>query len=467
MSDSRLRTLVEDLDFEALVVPVLLLAAASLALSFEPAHPLVAVAAVGWVISARYRAQGIFWALGLLAVYGIIRHGYLSENHLWDAGLEVSCACAFYAASLGFGHRARHLDALKGQIAASTETHRHLEEEARLAREEALQEKLSLQEKMGALQKECEEAHSELSTLSVLNEVLRKQAASHIAEKERLVEELTEREREIAGLRAENEGLGTQLARIESQEPLVEENRLLLKELNAARVDKAQTQQVNETLAQWHAKEAKAAQEALERLNRLHADYKEMQEKWSRAQSEVDLLSSHVEQVAGRLQEAENLKRSFEALSQEKAFLQERMERLEAELQGKTQRIEQLLSSPPDPAPPTAELESLLQQKEELSERLRYAEEKIQTLAHTSSLYDQLRKQFSEKNQVLADTRAELFHTQTKLGALEKELTEQNALFPSEIVRDLTLQEEEIAALSQENQALIEIVSTLSELKKK
>ena len=79
-------------------------------------------------------------------------------------------------------------------------------------------------------------------------------------------------------------------------------------------------------------------------------------------------------------------------------------------------------------------------------------------------LFKQLKKQFDEKNQILHETRSNLFVTDTELQRLkiEKEALELNPL-PKEVERELETLSEHVLALEEENQELQELISVLTD----
>ena len=114
-----------------------------------------------------------------------------------------------------------------------------------------------------------------------------------------------------------------------------------------------------------------------------------------------------------------------------------------------------------------AQLEGVATERNFLRERLQAAEFELQqsqpisSLQHTESLYRQLKKQFEEKNEILHQTRAELFQVNTALEALKIEAEQKEPLFPQAVQKEMEEVEKELDALQKENQELLDLVSTL------
>lgn len=107
----------------------------------------------------------------------------------------------------------------------------------------------------------------------------------------------------------------------------------------------------------------------------------------------------------------------------------------------------------------------------QIAERLKFAEEKMVHIAQIEPLFNQLKKQFEEKNQILSQTRSDLFKTDTELQKLrlEKAALDLNP-FPKEVEKELEELGSQLIALEEENremQELITILSDPSERKKK
>lgn len=101
------------------------------------------------------------------------------------------------------------------------------------------------------------------------------------------------------------------------------------------------------------------------------------------------------------------------------------------------------------------------QQAAERGAALTALEERLKAMGQKEAQYLELKKQFEEKNQILHQTRAELFRADTALQAINIE--RENAPFEEmALIRETSTLEDELDALEKENGQLIELVSLLS-----
>jgi hypothetical protein len=100
---------------------------------------------------------------------------------------------------------------------------------------------------------------------------------------------------------------------------------------------------------------------------------------------------------------------------------------------------------------------------EELQERLAATERRMNQLLQMELLYKQLKVQFEEKTQVLHQTRSALFKAETELQTLNLEKSENSALLPEPLSKELSQLDEEIENLRGENRELQELVTHLTE----
>lgn len=107
----------------------------------------------------------------------------------------------------------------------------------------------------------------------------------------------------------------------------------------------------------------------------------------------------------------------------------------------------------------------LEEERAHFQEQIAYAQERLQTLSQIEPLFNQLKKQFEEKNQILHQTRSEFFKADTELQTLRME-REQNLLqlnpVPKDLLEELANSEEEIERLEEENKELLELVTLLN-----
>jgi len=311
------------------------------------------LSAIGMVLCFSLRRRALAYVLPLLAFSAFFHHFFL-DTHLWQFGIELSVALGFLISALSAEQlRAKEIS-FEEKLQTQAHTLSNLEEEANRSRQEAQDENVALQNRLSELQKELDEARTEMASLQILNDVIRKSSL-----KPEEASQLATYERRIAELLVEIQSL--------SLSPSAEENARLTQELNLARVEREQTYLINETLVRMHAS----------------ADRK----------------------------------------------------------------IKELQAHTSEPSPDTAILQ-----------------ERLRALSETQSLYFQLKQQFEEKNEILHQTRKELFHTDTALQAAHLELRHKDFETPlseSLLLQEVTQLEEEKRRLECESAELLEIVTVL------
>lgn len=395
--------------------PVSLFATLSLALQMGGNLDLAIAAAVGLILSFSLRMRGLFYSLALLGLGALAKHLFFLDAHLWQMGIETSMALGFVICTLS----SEQLHAREGTALLKIESQKsalsRLVEEASQSEREAALEKAALQGRLDGLQREFDLLQEEISTLRILNDVVRKSSLKQEEGDARLVE----KEKRIGELLREIEAIHLSRPSSEKEE--------LLQELNAARVEREQTCLINETLVRLHAAADRKARELIAR-NEL-------------------------------------LEKQFLALSQTQS---EKEELARAELQEARIELANLVDYR------SSALESERRQwREQLSEQDRTIalfQERIRALSETQSLYFQLKKQFEEKNRVLHETRQELFRAETALEAarIEEQWEEvEFPLFESMLASEVALLEEERRSLETENAELSQIIGLLSKQPKK
>ena len=362
---------------------------------------------VGGALCIKLHRRGLFYSVLLLVISSLCKHLFFIDQHFWQLGIEGSAALGFLVSALSAEAVKEEEDAALAKEAGKEQTLRHLEEEIQKTKEVGLQENIALQDRLSSLQKDLDEATSELSSLHVLNKVLRKvQAKEAVAG-----DEILRKDRELFAL---SEEISRMKKKLLDSADLAEKERLL-QELNTMRVQKEQTHLVNETLARLVSIHSRKAQEA--------------------EQKEMELQAS--------LTASQLLQEQVVELSLQKENFEEMVFSLEGDLRDK------------------AHLEGQL---EERSQMIAHLEERVKSLGQVQALYLQTRMQFEDKQKVLHETRVELFRTDTELlgRLLDSQLEISNPVPHEEILsRDLSLLERENSALEQENGELTELVSQL------
>ncbi len=431
----------EESPFWTLLGPISLLCTVALAAKTAIPSDLLLIGLIGTYLSAHWGQRGCVYALVLLGAGSAIRHCFLSSDHLWNLGLEGSLACAFFITALAFEQGAAFIESLNTQIDTRSASLQNLEEELEKTRQQATEQQVSFQEKIIVLQKELEEIQTDHSSLLILNEVLRKTTARHREENEAFSQTNLDNERQIGLLQLEIDGTKKELQRLSNAEGLIAENRQLTKELNGARLEREQTHLINETLVRLHAKESLKAAEASQQVHHWNEEKRKLQELIAIARGEQEMLSGRLEQAMTEREKMRNSLLQLDEVQTQRTFLHERLQAAEVEMAHLQQK-----------ATHSAECA-------ELQEQLQFAQEKITSLAQIEPLYLQLKKQFEEKNQLLHQTRSQLFKIDTELQAVRLE-REQIDLLPEE---EIVALEQEITTVEEENRQLYELIAVLNE----
>src|SRR5690606_3669255 len=99
-------------------------------------------------------------------------------------------ACSYFVTALTFEQSTLFIESLTQQMATRKAALENLEEEVAKVRETALSQQIAFQEKISALQKELDDLQADHSSLTILNEVLRKTTARHMQESEGLAKQV-------------------------------------------------------------------------------------------------------------------------------------------------------------------------------------------------------------------------------------------------------------------------------------
>lgn len=177
-------------------------------------------------------------------------------------------------------------------------------------------------------------------------------------------------------------------------------------------------------------------------IQRLTREKEELQSSLSQSQTLATQLNKDKQQVEFRYEALSNQLQHKTAEYEKIAALNES---LGIQIKQKTELLlgaeGKLLDLSDQLGKLTDRLKGLQSEKDELEKALDEALKPVedpaikesQAVRRVEGLYQQLRAQFVEKNQVLADTRRELFHTEEKLQALQRDYAEATLFAPSEL----------------------------------
>jgi hypothetical protein len=443
--------------------PIFLLFTLSLAVKTAIPFDLLFVAAAGLFLSARLQIRGCCYSLVLLAIAGVVKHAFFLSDHLWYLGIEGSVGCAFFITAVAFEQGASWIESLHSQIETRKAALENVEEELAKVQQSAQEQQIVFQEKAANLQRELEEAQTEHSSILMLNEVLRKTTARYIKEAEAMAATLRDTERQMVLLRSESDSTEKELARLKDSDALVIQNQQLFQELNQARCDKEQTHLINETLARLHYRERLKAKDADQEAASL-------QEQLSFSQKEVKRIAQPLEEaLAAARARIQTLEIEFEKSGLEANRAREHLLKLN-EIQTERNFLRERLAAALEEIallqkkPAVREPEIIVQTDPHIVQQLKFAQEKMLHLSQIEPLFNQLKKQFDEKNQILHETRSVYFKADTELQRLkmEKAALELSPL-PKEVERELESLSGQVLALEEENQELLELISILTD----
>ncbi len=212
---------------------------------------------VGYALCEYRKMKGGMYALILLFIAASLRHLFFgsSEYFFRQVGVNLSASLGFLLSSLGAEWDLARECGLREQNKHQEEAIRLLEEGSEEKRAGEILEQTRLLDRLSILQKESDEALLEVSSLSVLNEILRKNLAA-----KDLSESHKGDERESV-LLDEIEALKHRLSGLSDANLLEGQKNQLLKELNESRFAREHTHQINETLASMLAASVKRARE--------------------------------------------------------------------------------------------------------------------------------------------------------------------------------------------------------------
>lgn len=405
-------------------------------------YDLVLVALLGFFLCSKGGLRGWGYALAALIAVSIVKHVRFEGAHAWQLGLETSVGFALLITALSEEQGKSFLASLEEHLGTRTKTIQNLEEEIGQLQKESAKAQAEASERLSEQRLALDDQQSELSSIQILNEVLRKNMAQAGSEKEALQEANLQLHRKMGHLLHEIDSLQKELQRLSQESRVVEQNRQLFKELNDARVKEAETHLAHEATSRLHAKEKKRADEG---------------------EARVALAERQVEHVAQELESLQEIRSRLEAMQTERNFLRERLERAEEELAHRQEA----------PLPSLEPMRSTEGEQQHLLTQIAELREQLAALSKTEPLYRQLRQQFEEKNRVLHETRVLLFRSDTELQRLSRE-AEEKGLHAEVIPSELRLEVEAIAleneSLQEENLELQQLVTHLmaaSPVKKK
>jgi len=396
---------------------------------------LVIFAIAGTFFCMKARMRGWVYSALLLFLWALIKHAFFIESHhLWQMGIEASMLVGFAMSSAAMEQiRCKEMN-LAAQIDSKESTIRNLEEDLAKTRQEALEGQVTLRDRLSELQKEFDENRSEISSLQVLNDVLRKTTAQTNQEREEIAQKFIEKDCQAFSFAEKFEKQKIEIAQLQEKtaEREFELNRLY------------------DQMQGWTERMAERDQ-AIELLrDQLQAESGQLQNKILDREFELNRLKEQTQDWVGRIAERDQAMQLLkERLQSEEVLLQEKILEWEFELNRLKDQVQ-------------SEAEQIAGR----DQAIQLLQERLQAAAQKEVLYLELRKQFDEKNRVLHRTRVELFQANTALEAFCLEQEQQKAGQMSDAERVLSNElvdlEQERQNLEQENEKLFDLVTLLS-----
>lgn len=338
------KELTGDAAWSFLAGPVFLLCTLAITSWLNPqelSHWLMA-ATLGMVLSVFYRMRGCIYAICLLAAFSFWKNGWFFDQELLHLGLEGSFVCSFVIMALSTDQRKAFIQSLTEKSSAQELTIGHLEQNLSKLMQSSQDQQISFQEKIAIKQKELEEAQSELSSILVLNEVLRKTTAVQLKESQQRADSLIDRERKIAFLLSERSELQLQLEKLKNDSQITLENEKLFEEINQVRCDYAQLELLHENLTESYSQKAKVAEEAEKSLEEMTQEKELLRQQVVSLESENEFLRQDVKQLSEQISgsfASESVLQQWEA---ERNCWQERLQEKDRESMVQMAQIEQL-----------------------------------------------------------------------------------------------------------------------------
>ena len=147
--------------------------------------------------------RGLVYSLAALFIFSCIRHAFFVDAHLWNLGIEGSIALGFAMTFTAFDEIEKGQTTLKEIAKNKDQIIRNLEEDLAKERQEKVGEMALQNNRLMDLQKEFGEKESELSSIQILSDVLRKTTAEATEARDRASVEEAEKEKLLIAKTAE------------------------------------------------------------------------------------------------------------------------------------------------------------------------------------------------------------------------------------------------------------------------
>ncbi len=368
-----------------------------------PSKDLFVFSLLAIVFCQKKKQTGLFYSLLALVILSFYKHFFqISQGHLWQLGIEFSLSLGIFISYFSFEHASDIIKSYDLQKNTQNESLEKMEQELKKEADFHSRQHKNFQYEIDRVNFQLEEKNLEIGALKKLAENLRGSLKDIDLEKERILKEAKEKEKQIALLRETIDEYKEQVQTLMENESF--------EELNNLKIEKEKIESFS-----------KIIERKLEEKTLLH------QEKEAELKKMLVLESEYKNKIEKLLEEKQNLENLLQK-EKETALNEKNNTEISPE------------------------------------EKMSY-ESKISELKKIQSLYSQLKVQFEEKKKLLEETRKELFRSNEKISSFDK-VKELQALDETVLEKDLTLQlgsfESETKRLEEENIHLHDIVSALT-----
>ncbi|MFA6118597.1 MAG: hypothetical protein WCT85_02425 [Parachlamydiales bacterium] len=473
--------------FWALLGPFFLFLTISLA-TFD-----FAILSLIWLfICYRFSFKGLFLSLISLGAYSVFTQFNIEENHLWNLGLEFSIGLSLIISTIGF-------DEITCLLIDKNDKNLNTEIEKKQKNINELVK--NFEQNIAALKKEIDIKNKNINLKEEENENLKKDLQENLLKKDYLFNELDQKINEIEELKIVQDELYEKIAFLKDEEFLQEKNKSLQNDIEAINImSQKQNEDINKLKNELLQKNdaVVSLESKIEELKSKLVSLDDISNVLKEKENEIQLLkeknqfvndSSKDSEILLLTQknrdlqkEIENIKESFhlEKASREKSLLElNEKNQIVAILESKLS-IANLQVSKADEISNVlkqkdAEIQTLKEKIKQQSQNLKInndskvkktnvSQDTLNDFQELSSLYKQLKNQFVEKQNILHQTRQELFFVKEKLTAAEKDQNHDfEDLNESEkiILKDLNITELELEKYIMENAHLENLINTL------
>jgi chromosome segregation ATPase len=373
----------------------------------------------GIFLCSRYKKNGFLAVFTSFLIYSSIKH-FFAQNHLWQAGLEISFVIGFFTTYFCFEYIDNFLHLQNKDRKDLIKNINELEEDFKREKE-VVQSSLFVTSQTLDSERDKLTRQTQLA-LSYKNLILSMQddQKQKKDDKEQIIKENIDCQKKINHLEQNLKNATDFIDKLKDEKALIDKNKILLDELNEVRKEKQQTHFINEAMA-----------------NILDKEIKKRERKVISSQQSLEMIELKYQSLEKKLYENQKL---IDDLKKSNSIKDEKIKDLSKKSSQET------FVKP-----------AIVDKKEKI--------QKPQTnINHFESLYKQLQRQFNERKLVLHKTRKELFYANEKINAMNQS-SELDRFDMSHVekkyLKELVKIGEEYKRLEEENKSLHDLVTSL------